>query len=235
MKKEIYPEYLPSDYFRYSDHTLTDQFITLIHDETDIDCIDLRPVVRSKKEMYPELFHKHDNHWNDIGAYFSYREIIKRISETQLLPAAIELSSFEIDTITWNSGSLAKVLGIEDVIDAKRLNLVPKFTPSANQLEKKYESPKRFPYSWAYERRYSVENDSLPRLMMINDSFGEYLYPLLAKHFSYSIFLFDSWEFKLHAKKVLEEKPDIFIFSIAESLIPNILDNLNREENNINF
>jgi hypothetical protein len=67
--------------------------------------------------------------------------------------------------------------------------------------------------------------------MMVNDSFGEYLYPLLSEHFSYSLFLFDCWEYKLHVDKLEEEKPDVFIICMVESLIPNLLENLNREEN----
>jgi hypothetical protein len=111
--------------------------------------------------------------------------------------------------------------------------LTPKYIKKAIQLPEKYKSPERFPYPWAYERRFEVKNDTLPRLMMVNDSFGEYLYPLLAEHFSYSLFLFDNWEFNLYPTRVIDEKPSIFIICFYESLLSNLLTYMDREENKI--
>ena len=232
-KKGIYPEYLPDEYFRYSNKTMTDQFIEMLKTKTKVEVIDLRPVLKAAKKDHPVIYHKMDNHWNDIGAYYAYKTIINYIDQTRNVGKPRSYSEYKLDTTTYYGGSIAKMLGVQDILIDYRLKLTPKFQSHVERLPQKYQSPKRFPYPGSYEKRYKTDNDSLPRLIMINDSFGEYLYHFLPEHFSYSIFLFDSWEFKLHAQKVLAEKPDIYITATFEGFIPNILDNLDRKENQI--
>ncbi len=232
-KKIIYPEYLPGEYFRYSNKTITDQFIEMLRTKTNVEVIDLRPVILAAKKEHPVLYHKMDNHWNDIGAYYATKAIIDYINRTSFIGKPHEFNEYTLDTTTYYGGSIAKMLGVQDSLIDYRLRLTPDFKNTVKRLPQKYKSPERFPYPGSYERRFTSDNDSLPRLMMINDSFGEYYYKFLPEHFSYSIFLFDGWEFKLHAKKVLEEKPDIFIISTFEGFIPNILKNIYRDESKI--
>jgi len=230
-KKNIYPEYLPDEYFRYSHKTMTDQFIEMLRTKTNVEVIDLRPVMLEAKKLHPILYHKMDNHWNDIGAYYATKAIIDYINKTNFIGNPHDFNEYSLDTTTYYGGSIAKMLGVQDSLIDYRLHLNPNFTTSIKRLPQKYKSPERFPYPGSYERRFESGNDSLPRMMMINDSFGEYYYNFLPEYFSYSIFLFDAWEFKLHAQKVIEEKPDIFIISTFEGFIPNIIDNIYREEN----
>lgn len=232
-KKIIYPEYLPDEYFRYSKKTLTDQFVEMLQTHTNVEVIDTRKIIWDAKNEYPVLYHKMDNHWNDIAAYYASKGIIDHLSQTISMNKPHSINDYVIDTTKYSGGSIAKMLGVQDSLIDYRLKLNPKFETTVERLSKKYESPDRFPYPDAYERRFASGNDTLPRLMMINDSFGEYYYKFLPEYFSYSIFLFDSWEFNLHAQKVLNEKPDVFIISIFEGFIPDILKNLDREENKI--
>jgi len=232
-KKMIYPEYLPNEYFRYSNKTMTDQFIEMLRTKTNVEVIDLRPVILAAKKEHPVLYHKMDNHWNDIGAYYASKAIVDYINQTESIGNPHAFDEYSLDTTTYYGGSIAKMLGVQDSLIDYRLHLNPNFKTTVNRLPQKYQSPERFPYPGSYERRFTTENDSLPRMMMINDSFGEYYYKFLPEHFSYSIFLFDGWEFKLHSQKVLEEKPDIFMISTFEGFIPNILDNIYRDENKL--
>lgn len=233
MKKEIYSEYVPDEYYRLTSYTLTDQFLDMVKNKTDIEILDVRDKLKSEKKYYPELYHKHDNHWNDIGAFYTYQEIIKRLNTEFDLGEPRSIDEYEIVTTECKPGSIARLLGVDDVIKTTRTDLNPLFKVKSERLEKRYEAPKRCPHPWIYERRYSTSNDSLPRLLMVNDSFGEYLYPLLSEHFSYSIFLFDTWEYKLHTDKLDTEKPDIFIMCMVESLIPNLLRSIDKKENQI--
>jgi alginate O-acetyltransferase complex protein AlgJ len=229
-KKNIYSEYLPSGYYKYSNKSITDQFINLLQKEKNIEIVDLREVIRKAKSETP-LYHKYDNHWNEVGAYYAYNEIIKRLSKFLPVGNPHPFEDFKVGTKNQDSGNLAKMLGLEGELVDTRYTLTPQFELKAKQLPQKYKSPERFPYPWAYEKIYSIDNESLPRLFMVNDSFGEYLYPYLSEHFSYSIYLFDSWEYNLHPLKIIDEKPDVYVMCILESLIINLLDNLDREEN----
>jgi len=225
-KKEIYPEYVPVEYYKYSKTTMTDQFIQIINQIQGIDLIDLRPVLKKAKPYYPELYHRYDHHWNDYGAFQAYQSIIDYVNQTWPTGKARRIDEFDEEIVNTRAGSLAKMLGVEDKISFYRYNLKPKFTYQLEKLPRKYDAPEGFAYPYAYENRFKNTNDSLPRIMMINDSFGEYLYKNLAEHASYSLFLFDAWEYKLHPEIILEEKPDLFVISIYESFIPNILQNL---------
>ncbi|WP_372936036.1 alginate O-acetyltransferase AlgX-related protein, partial [Mariniphaga sediminis] len=232
-KKNIYSEFLPDEYFKYSKKTLTDQFVEMLKTKTQVEIIDLRNIIFDAKKVHPILYHKMDNHWNDIGAYYAYQTIVRYLSRTFPVGNPHEFEEYQLDTLTYYGGSIARMLGVQDSLIDYRLKIKPKFDTGVKRLPQKYQSPERFPYPNSYERRFASQNDSLPRLLMINDSFGEYYYNFLPEHFSYSLFLFDIWEFKLHAKKVLEEKPDVFILSVFEGFIPKIIDNLHREENQI--
>jgi alginate O-acetyltransferase complex protein AlgJ len=229
-KNDIYSEYLPNGFYKYTKKTLTDQVIDMLHKETEVEIIDLRPVLLKAKSNL-NLYHKSDHHWNDIGSYYAYYEIINYLNKTIPVGKPHEFNDYEIKSKKWDSGNLIKMLGMEGKITDTRYFMEPKFNLKAKQLPEKYKSPDRFPYPWAYERRFTVDNDKLPRVMMVNDSFGEYIYPFLAEHFSYSLFLFDSWEYNLHPTIVIDEKPDIFIISIFEPFILNILTESHREEN----
>lgn len=232
-KKEIYKEYITSEYFRYSNKTITDQVIEIL-DELTIDYIDLRPVFMKLKKLYPELYHRYDHHWNDYGSLVAYQNIINYANTKWQTPLPHKVDEFTEEIKETKAGSLAKMLGVADEISFYRYFLNPNFEYQSVKLDAKFKSPDRFPYSWSYENRFRNKNDSLPRIMMVNDSFGEYIYKNIADHFSYSLFLFDNWEYNLHVKKVKEEKPDLFVICAYESFIPQILDNLDREENNIN-
>ena len=232
-KKNIYPEYLPDGYFRFTDKTITDQLVEMLKTRTKIEVIDLRPVIKEAKNEHPVLYHKMDNHWNDIASFYACKKIIDYLDNSTSIGKFHSYNEYKLDTTTYYGGSIARMLGVQDKMIDYRLKLQPKFKNTAVRLPQRYKSPDRFPYPGSYERRFEVSNDSLPRLMMINDSFGEYFYRFLPEYFSYSIFLFDSWEFKLHAQKVLNEQPDIFIIATFEGFIKNILDNLNRPENQV--
>ncbi|MBN2805529.1 MAG: hypothetical protein JXR22_02640 [Prolixibacteraceae bacterium] len=232
-KKEIYQEYVPAEYFKYTNHTATDQFIDLTAETENLHVIDLRPVLTKAKSIYPEIYHRYDHHWNDYGAYAAYDTIVGYLQKNWQVGEKHQVSDFKEEIRETKAGSLAIMLGVADKISFYRYYLVPEFQYKTTQVEQKYTSPERFPYPYAYERRYQQSNSALPRLMMVNDSFGEYLYQNLAEHFSYSIFLFDNWEYNLHTDKIANEKPDLFVISVYESFLPHLLNNLNLNENKI--
>lgn len=230
-KKEIYPEFVPAEYFKYTKKTATDQLISFTKQIDNFDIIDLRPVLLQSKKLYPEIYHRYDHHWNDYGAFVAYDTIVGYMQQFWPVGQKHQISDYNEVIKETNAGSLAILLGVADKISFYRYYLESKFTNKATLLERRYASPERFPYPFAYEKRYQQSNDSLPRLMMVNDSFGEYLYPNLAEHASYSIFLFDNWEFNLHVDKLANENPDLFIICAFEAFIPQILDNIERDEN----
>jgi len=77
-KDILYPENLPWYAPRYGP-----QMITNIEEElrtTGIDVIPVTDILQQHKYDGPELYHKRDGHWNDIGAYYVAQEIVARIA-----------------------------------------------------------------------------------------------------------------------------------------------------------
>jgi len=80
-KKEIYTEYVPSEFFKYSRENATDQILQLAKEVSNLDVIDLKPVLIKSKAIYPEVYHRYDHHWNDYGAYVAYDTIISYLQQ----------------------------------------------------------------------------------------------------------------------------------------------------------
>ena len=91
--------------------------------------------------------------------------------------------------------------------------------------KRNYSSPEKFSLKAEYEVVNTTDNDSLPKLMIIRDSFARTVIPYLSEHFSESICIFDKWHHDLNEEIVLKEKPDIFIQLILESQLPYLYNN----------
>jgi hypothetical protein len=120
-KEEIYPEYLPGNYFRKKGKLVMDRIFEAFKKDSVINFIDLRkPLLEAKKNG--RLYYKTDNHWNSLGAYYAYYEIINRMKEDfpQLKPLSRNDFTIENPKIDGQnlavSMDLAKYIKDEDVV-----------------------------------------------------------------------------------------------------------------------
>jgi alginate O-acetyltransferase complex protein AlgJ len=132
-KESIYPEYMPEGIKKINKDTQLDQVLTYFKENSDIQIIDLRPVlIKAKSER--QVYRKNDSHWNSYGAYLAYREIIGATGLT-----AHDLSDYnEVVQEGDITGDLSRLLKMEDmypeseVINWYQLKDVPSETlPSA--------------------------------------------------------------------------------------------------------
>ena len=77
-KNTIYDIYMPDYIKRKSTISAIDKFVNYMNDNTDID------IVYPKKELLEyrdkcQLYYKYDSHWNPLGGYFGYLELMKYI------------------------------------------------------------------------------------------------------------------------------------------------------------
>ena len=82
--------------------------------------------------------------------------------------------------------------------------------------------PKYFSYPDNYEIVIVTNDKSLPKTLIIRDSYTNALMPFLSNSFSKSTYIWDSWKFKDNMEIVDSEKPDIVINIILEPFIVNI-------------
>ena len=86
-----------------------------------------------------------------------------------------------------------------------------------------YPVVKGFPYPWEFEMVRERKDTTMPKLLLISDSFAGNLFPYISEPFSRSVKIFDSWQYKLNEEIVIAEKPDVVVLIVQESNIRNML------------
>lgn len=222
VKTSIYPEYLPIFRQKTGQKTLTDQFVNLLDTMRGLRVVDLRSAMKDAKGGV-RMFHKTDNHWNEYGSYVAYEEIMKVISKDFPHLDPIDISNFKIDSVEMEGMGLSKMMGIYLGVYENNITCKPTSAPKSKKGQiNNYPVIQSFGYKSEYEMVCVNDNDTLPKLLMIRDSFGGTVMPFLSEHFSKSVYIWDGWQYNLNKEIVLNEKPDIYIQIVVETFIPNI-------------
>lgn len=222
IKTSIYPEYLPLSKRKNVETTITDQIVSLLDTVNGITVIDLRTALKSAKGNV-RMFHKTDNHWNDYGGFVAYEAIMNTLSVDFPELTKSSISDYIIDSTIVDGFKLTNMMGIYDGIFENKITCKLAATRKSKKVEKrKYPGFPNFSLNSKYELRFKTENDSLPKILMIRDSFGSTLIPYLNEHFSESVYIFDMWNYCLNEDILFNEKPDIFIQTVVEPFISNI-------------
>ncbi len=222
IKTSIYPEFLPLSKRKTNQLTLTDQVVNMLDTVDGMNIVDLRSKLVNAKGGI-RLYHKTDNHWNDFGGFIAYQAMIEAIQYDFSIIEPNSISDYSIDSITKNGLVLTKMMGIYDGVYENVITVKKTDIPLSHRgVKRNYPVLKNFPYVNDYEIVYEVDNDSLPKLMVVRDSFGKSVMPYMSEHFSKSVYIFDGWHHWLNEEIVLEEKPDIYIQLVLESFLPNV-------------
>lgn len=225
-KHSIYSEYLPSNIQKVNPQTMYDQLVELFNGDTLVPMIDLRkPIIDAKKYGY-ELYFKIDHHWTDIGAFYAYLEIIKRIhiDFPQIIP--LELKDFSIDSSEkFVAGSESEKLNISKYYNEKRVRLVKKIPTKCHKgIKANYPVPKGFPYPDDYEVVHVVDGSTHPYAFIIRDSFADWLMQYFYENFRECKYFYDGWGYRFNKDIIEKEKPDMVILMPYESNLKRILE-----------
>jgi alginate O-acetyltransferase complex protein AlgJ len=208
-KQTVYPEYLP--YSITPQVTKLDQFQEEMKKYPEINMIDLKKFLLSKKDS-TTLYYKTDTHWNQLGAFLAYQEIMKYIVRDFPQAKALTLKDFTINKTT---GFYS--LDIARMMNQKEEDLVYDFKPvSDSEIEKVdsfYSIPKHYigrPKD--YENHYKNPGKPL-KVVIFRDSFSGFL----IKYFKLSFGEIECiWEPTLRKDVIEREKPDIVILEVIE-------------------
>jgi len=226
MKCEIYPEYLPSYYIRNKNGTVTDLILEQLRKDTLLHLIELKDTLLANKRNGVLYYHT-DNHWNSLGAFFVYKILLNRMKKDfpQLKP--LKQTDFTLKGWRFQGGNLAGQAGLWPYM--KELIFYPLIRNSKAKEEAKsgYTPPPGFGYPDEYEVVRSTSDRSLPRILVIRDSFFTPLIPLFSENFRRTVYVFDGWKYGLNQEILENEKPDIVLLEIFEPQLSNIL-NLSR-------
>ena len=220
MKPEIYPEFLPINYRRAPDGTVTDRIVNAIKEDTIIQYIDLKnALLDAKKDGC--LYALTDNHWNWLGAFYAYNEIILRLRKDFPALKPLASSDFYFKTETAPPGNLAVMIGL-----SKYLTETQYYPVFNNARSKSVDAVHKKP-DWAaqidnYERVKTTGDATLPSAVIIHDSFTDAMMIYFDEAFRTSTYIFDGWRYERNEAIVDDVKPEIVLLIIFEPHISHL-------------
>jgi hypothetical protein len=165
----------------------------------------VRPALAEARRDH-QVYYGTDSHWNSLGAYIAYREIMEALSRTYP-----DLQPYVLDQFRWTKtdpqpGDLSKIMGARFIREPRNA-LLPKFN-SMSELQ-----------SISYPTIYAswARNGQEKTLIMYHDSFGVVLQLFLQHHFKQATYILNSTETIESRMPWIEEiKPDIVMIEIVE-------------------
>ena len=229
-KYSIYPEYIPNNITRLSKETLADQVMGVFGNNGEINILDMRPVLLDAKKHNIRLFQKTDSHWNYAGAYFCYVNLIEKMKKDFPQFQPLELDKFVVDSVWQAGGDLTKMLGLEDVIRELDVKVIPNYKTTVAEGKKHNYNTGGLSPAKDFEVVKINPKLKAPKALVIRDSFTWLLINFFPEHFSKSVYIFDSWEYKLNEDIVEIEKPDVVLNIVLECNLKNITKNMSHNK-----
>jgi hypothetical protein len=196
-KHTIYPEYLPPSVRRGATATRLET-LTAVLRHADIDVIDIRDSLFRAKAAGP-LFHLTDTHWNGNGGYVAYRAILSEISKAFPRVHPYPRSDFG----AWRpraTGDLNSMLGLTRGYEEDFLLLVPKKDASVRHQDGDVIVTE-------------CDDSQLPRMVMMHDSFGNFIHAPLSQSFRRAAFIGRN---NFDPALMEREMPDLVLFELVE-------------------
>ena len=214
-KHTVYPEHLPDRLNVVSETSRLDQLTDHLRAHSDVDFIDLRDVLIQSKRR-GQMYDRTGTHWTAQGRFFAYGVISELVAQwlpeiTPLVPSEFRSREVEVPGL-----ELAQMLGLQEELREVVLRVVPR-TASANR-DPAVAEDLRSSMGIHRSRKLQVyvgEDASLPRLMLVGDSFGNSLIKMLAEDYSRSVYIRDQFDLEL----IDREEPDVVINQVAERFL----------------
>ncbi len=208
-KHTVYEEYLPS---RVAMMKGTLSRVDQLRSAWGVDhslasFIDTRPLlVTAKKEMKYPLYYKTDTHWNNLGAFFAYKEIMKKVKSRYPAAKALTLDDFRLSETKTPGHDLAGMINMTDLMSDTEVTLTP-VRPSAA-------TDSKAPYAYRTAIRSEIRNCSGPSVMAFGDSFLAYMIPYLSESFCRGTYV--ATPLTIDFSLIDMERPDVVIVELAE-------------------
>jgi hypothetical protein len=202
-KESIYPEFYPKSIKRGPEPIQLDVITEYLIEHTMVDVFNIKQALLAEKSNFMLYAVSSGDlaHYNEIGAFFAYRELMRHINI--YFPEIISYELNDVD-ICYDRAGVP--------------NASLKKEKAYKKLDKSFFNDVNIsrPFTWeneAYENTYS----DLPVILFLRDSYAEELYigKYIAQHFSKAIFIhYSNME---HFDEYIDRyKPDIVVFESAE-------------------
>jgi alginate O-acetyltransferase complex protein AlgJ len=219
-KSTIYPEFMPAAVNRVHPRTRMDQLADYLTRYSDLKILDLRPALLGEKRSM-RIYNKTDSHWNELGGYFAYREMMRRLGEYFPGVQPMPLSAFVVGQASAAGGDLAALLSLQrDLLRVISITVEPKVPFRARPAA----PTQGFAPSNIWIRMDATEcaGAPIPAAVMVRDSFAHQLIPFLSETFARIVYIWD-WDLHFYPDVIEKEKPRIVIDEMAERSLLNPL------------
>lgn len=218
-KSSLYPS-MPAYFTHKPGPTREDQLLHYLRTHTKVETVDLRAAIKTAMRKHPKtlLYWKTDSHWNELGAYTAYCSIFDKLKQwfpQMRTPSARCREQYEF------SGDLSKIGGLMPWVHEQGPKLVAGSGIKAWHERSDYKTVHNTMPEAAEPRRTTlteVDDASLPRAVILHDSFMLALQPFLSYNFKRSLNL---WCYGFPLETILAEKPDIVIEEEVERQLVN--------------
>jgi alginate O-acetyltransferase complex protein AlgJ len=220
-KMEIYPEHLPRQVIKVSDVTRYDQIVKLNNGST-INVIDIRKNLLAHKKDGFDLYQHTDDHWNDLGAYYGYQEIMKRVSKDFSELKTIPLEEYKIE-VEEHLGNLANLLNLAKEHPEPFVKLSEKYQPQGTVGAEMGYPP--LPGISPDEYEIVTENAGKKlKCFIIRDSFTILMLKFLREHFARCVLIHDGWMYRMREDIIYKEKPDVILNIVLETRMQQLIE-----------
>jgi len=213
-KHVLYPDEMPSTVVRIGEKSRTDQFYGYLWD-TEV-LVDVRPALVAARAR-ERIYQKTDTHWNDRGALVAYQTIVNAArAQLPSIPPPWTRDEFDAVSLDVAGKDLAGMMGLKRVLREQDLRLVPRRPRLARVVEPSGGQPDDEVGRLVTE----IPGSTLPRAVVLRDSFASQLAPFLSEHFSRAVYL---WQNDFDAGVVEREHPDLVIQEIVGRHLHNFI------------
>ena len=206
-KESVYPEFYPRSITRGPEPIQLDLITTYLKENTGVDVFNIRKALLAQKNnflTYPlvdnPLFYSGYLHYNEIGAFFAYRELMRHINA--YFP---DIKPYEIDDV-------------DITYDEKENPIVSLRKATYKKLDSSFfdDVDYNIQFSWGNEAYENLGQDA-PAILFFRDSYAleNYLGKYFSQHFKKTIFI-HFFNFKNIYDYVEKYNPDIVVFECAE-------------------
>lgn len=205
-KSKIYGEYiLPMGKSYPNSASRANQLISHLREHTDIPVIYPYDALHANKEN-GLLYWKNDTHWNELGGYIGYQEVMKPIQKKHNIPM-VQYQTTQMEKHP--EGDLTSLLSIDP--DDVTEYIVPQITNNA--------TCRKTNVNGDFDME-CINKSGKYNLFVYRDSFTGAMIPYLTNTFAKSEFL---WHYQINKKELQSiKKADILIFEILERFLPRL-------------
>ncbi len=221
-KSTIYPQHMPGQIPVIGNTSRLDQFLEYMKLNGDTFILDLRPALLEASQSQA-VYYKTDTHWNDVGAYYGYVEIMSALVSDYPMLAPRPISDFKHTHASDSVRDLPQLMGLSNYTEENWI-LVPNFEIQLKKEENVLTDGLR------YIRTVTNADKQLPELLVFGDSFYDSLAHFIEPHFGRVVTIPFTGEKGIWSLDWIQrEDPDIVIIEVVERYLevtlPMLLEN----------